>query len=102
MDVLAFGTLRENVGFRVDLTTRNLGKLGSDIEGKSAEVANINGLSLAEVLVKVSGKGLPDDKHLCLLLKGFLGGVGAFSRGVVHTGEVATFLDNPVANVFNF
>ena len=69
MDVLAFGTLRENVSFRVDLTTRNLGKFSRNIESERSEVADANGFALFEVFIEIGSEGFPDDEHLLTQIK---------------------------------
>lgn len=102
VNVLALSTLGENVGFRVDLATGNLRELSGDIKGESTEVADVDRLALTKVLIEVSSKSFPDNKHLSLLLNRFLVAVGAFSGSVVHARESGTLSDNPIANILNF
>lgn len=64
--MLAFGTLVYNINIGVDFAAGDLGEFGFNVKGESAEVADVDGLSLAEVVVEVGDKGFPDDKHLII------------------------------------
>jgi hypothetical protein len=64
VDVLALGTLLANSNIGVNFAAGDLGEFSYNVECEGAEVADVHGLSLAKIVVKVGDKGFPYDKHL--------------------------------------
>jgi len=64
MNVLALGLLSAEVRVRVDDALRDLGQLGVNVEREGAELADVDALALAQVVVQVGYQSSPHNEHL--------------------------------------
>ena len=71
MNVLALSSVSLEINIGAHSASANLGQLCINIESESTELADVNGVALAEVLVEVSHKAAPDDQHLQSRVKQF-------------------------------
>lgn len=101
VNVFALGTLCVHVSSRVDVSASDLGKLGLNVETEGAEVTNVDGPTLTEVVVQVSGQCFPDNQHLSFYFYRSLIGICALGRSAVHSRVFVSLRDNVVANVFD-
>lgn len=92
--MLALSPLSEQVDVSTGGLVRQLGQLGVDVVGESAEVLDVHALALAQVVVQVGDERSPDDQHLGLGLERLLRWVRAAGRVVVLAG-VASVVEDP-------
>lgn len=62
--MLALGLLGAEVRVWVDDALRDLGQLGVNVEREGAELADVDALALAQVVVEVGYQSSPHDEHL--------------------------------------
>jgi len=64
MNMLSVLSLREDVDLWANRPCSNLGQLSLDMEGKAAELLDVDGSAGSNVLVQVLYKSFPDDQVL--------------------------------------
>ena len=64
MNVFALRLLRAKVGVGIDSALRNLWQLSFNVECESAKLTNVDAFALSQVVVQVSYKSSPNNKHL--------------------------------------
>jgi len=64
MDVSTLGSNGLKVNGGADLTARDLGEFRLNIKGEGTKLADVDTLTLAEVVVKIGDKSSPNNEHL--------------------------------------
>ena len=117
VDVGALGSHSLEVNISRNSASGDLGELSVNIEGEGAKLADIDRLSLAEVVVEVGDKSSPDDHHLNLKVRmsefimcyqiislntylgfgfeGFLVRIGSLGGAVMFARVLVSILENP-------
>lgn len=101
MDVSTLGSNGLKVNGGADLTARDLGEFRLNIKGEGTKLADVDTLTLAEIVVKIGDKSSPNNEHLGLRLYWLLVGVGPLGGSVVLSGVLGSILENPVDDLFD-